>query len=174
MRVMIPRAVLSTSAAGGSRRKKWRRRRWRRHGEVGRKRVRDSSVVGVNRRWRVFNGSPRESWSLSVTPFEKHITSTWTSAGAHAVTALCCCLNTIKRRHVGVLLLLYILFLRWWNESETFAFKTKKMLLLLLSQLWICIISRSIIILGLACATHHVLFFFCFYPFEGNISNNKK
>jgi len=47
---MIPRAVLSTSAAGGSRRKKWRRRRWRRHGEVGRKRVRDSSVVGVNRR----------------------------------------------------------------------------------------------------------------------------
>lgn len=164
MRVMIPRAVLSSSAAGSSRRNKWWWRR--RHGEVGRKRVRDSSDVGVNRRWWVFNGSPGEPWSLSVTPFQKHITTTWTSARAHAVTALCCCLNRIKMGHVGLVLLLYIYIydqkmIIWiWNLCFQ-NHLTKKMhkmlllLLLLLFQLSICII---IIIIILACDTHHVPF----------------
>lgn len=116
MRVLIPRAVLSTSAAGGSRRNKWWWWWWR-HGEVGRNRVWDSSAVGLNRRWWVFNGSPGEPWSLSVAPLQEHITTTWTSAGAHAVTALCCCLRRIKRGHAGVLLYRYALW-SWPSDDD--------------------------------------------------------
>lgn len=149
MRMFIPRAIFSTFAAiGGSRRRnKWW---WRRHGsggQLGSQLARDSVadpplLLGMNRRWWILNGTPWDPWPLSVSPLQKHITTTtWASAVAcaDAVTSLSCCLRRIKRGHFGIVVVVILSFwlLQGPYESETFALRKPHHSYILLFQLCI-------------------------------------
>lgn len=94
--LIIPRDImLSASTIRGRNKWRWRGHRCRR--KLSRKFF---PLIGMNRRWWIFNESSRDSWSLSLTPFQQHITTTTTWTCAVVAVAMTCLRRGIKRGHV--------------------------------------------------------------------------